>query len=343
MEILLFGYAYDTLFLKIVFCVIWIQERMKEKETGMTFNQIKYFITVAECLSFTEAAKCLFITQPALSRQINAMEEELGTKLFVRDKKRLKLTPGGSLLYNRFQELLDIYAEAVHDARTANEGYEGKLCVGFLDIYDISELFSVTIGEFRRKYANIQLKLERFPLGELPGRLHDGSLDLIVTYGFSLFDKPDLVTVNVQKFDSCIMLNKNHPLANKENLKLEELKGECLVQLGPQESAEGYEYITNLCAKCGLHPNILQVNKMDDIMLWVQTGNGVAITSNRTIEKQNPEVVIREIDLAEAKGHDMAMAWHKSNYNPAIAIFMEMMGQNLDSDGNNRKIISKKI
>ena len=72
---------------------------MAEVDTGgtgnMTFNQIKYFVTVAECLSFTEAAKCLFITQPALSRQINAMEEELGTKLFIRDKKRLKLTPGG--------------------------------------------------------------------------------------------------------------------------------------------------------------------------------------------------------------------------------------------------------
>lgn len=70
----------------------------------MTFNQIKYFVTVAECLSFTEAAKCLFITQPALSRQINAMEEELGTRLFIREKKRLKLTPGGSVLYNRLPE-----------------------------------------------------------------------------------------------------------------------------------------------------------------------------------------------------------------------------------------------
>ena len=72
----------------------------------MTFNQIKYFVTVAECLSFTEAAKCLFITQPALSRQINAMEEKLGTRLFIREKKRLKLTPGGSVLYNRLPKVL---------------------------------------------------------------------------------------------------------------------------------------------------------------------------------------------------------------------------------------------
>lgn len=135
----------------------------------MTFNQIKYFVTVAECLSFTEAAKCLFITQPALSRQINAMEEELGTRLFIREKKRLKLTPGGSVLYNRLPKVLSDYAEAVEDAKHANSGYEGELHIGFLDIYDISELFDDVIREFREAYEQIAMSLERFALGELPG------------------------------------------------------------------------------------------------------------------------------------------------------------------------------
>lgn len=297
----------------------------------MTFNQIKYFITVAECLSFTEAAKCLFITQPALSRQISAIEEELGTRLFIREKKRLKLTPGGSLLYNRLPKIMDSYAKAVYDARTANQGYEGKLRIGFLDVYDISEFFSDLIGEFQDKYANIQITLERFSLGELPNRLRDGKLDLILTYAFSLFDKPDLVTVNIQKYDSCIMLNVRHPLADKKNLRLEELKGERFIQLGPNACEEGYQYITNLCDRCGIHPDIMQVDKMEDVLLWVQTGNGVAITSNRTIEKYNPNVVIREIDVSEAKGHDVAIAWRKNNYNPAIAIFMEMADKKLDA------------
>ena len=176
----------------------------------MTFNQIKYFITVAECLSFTEAAKILFITQPALSRQISAMEEELGTQLIFRDKKQLKLTPGGSLLYNRFHVILDYYTQAVHDARTANKGYEGHLRIGFLDIYDISELFPEVLKKFQEKYTKIDLSLERYPLGELPQKLYDGSLDLVLTYGFSLFDRTELVTTDVQKFNSCIMLPAVH-------------------------------------------------------------------------------------------------------------------------------------
>ena len=293
----------------------------------MTFNQIKYFVTVAECLSFTEAAKCLFITQPALSRQINAMEEELGTRLFIREKKRLKLTPGGSVLYNRLPKVLSDYAEAVEDAKHANSGYEGELRIGFLDIYDISELFDDVIREFREAYEQIAMSLERFALGELPARLAAGDLDLILTYGFSLYDKPDLVTVNVQKFDSCIM--RNHPLAPQETVALAELKDERFIQLGPKASEEGFRYITNLCARCGIHPDFLLVEKMEDVMLWVQTGNGVAITSDRTIEGQNPHVVLRNIDMPEAKNHNITMAWRKNNYNPAIAIFMEMLEKKL--------------
>jgi DNA-binding transcriptional LysR family regulator len=80
-----------------------------------------------------------------------------------------------------------------------------------------------------------------------------------------------------------------------------------------------------LLEKSGIRPNLMSVNKMEDVMLWVQTGNAVAITTNRTIESQNPNVILREIDMEEAKGHDITMAWRKNNYNPAITIFMNLL------------------
>lgn len=252
-----------------------------------------------------------------------------GNQTFYPGKKTSEADTGGSVLYNRLPKVLSDYAEAVEDAKHANSGYEGELRIGFLDIYDISELFDDVIREFREAYEQIAMSLERFALGELPARLAAGDLDLILTYGFSLYDKPDLVTVNVQKFDSCIMLNQNHPLALQETVALADLKDERFIQLGPKASEEGFRYITNLCARCGIHPDFLLVEKMEDVMLWVQTGNGVAITSDRTIEGQNPHVVLRNIDMPEAKNHNITMAWRKNNYNPAIAIFMEMLEKKL--------------
>jgi len=291
----------------------------------VTLNQLKYFIAVARCLSFTEAARSLFMTQPALSRQIQAMEEELGTKLFVRDRKTLKLTPGGSVLYNELPDFLRHYEELMADARNANRGYEGRLRIGVLDVYDITDLLPPVVGTYRQRYPQIQLTMERFPLGELPKLLYDGRLDIICTYGFSLFDKPDLMTVDVQKFDSCIMLNRDHPLAEKEDLTLDDLKQEHFVQLGSEASEEGYQYISSLLGKGGISPAVTQVEKNEDVLLWVEMGLGVAVTSNRTIERHNPQVVIRELNMPEVKGHDVTMAWRKSNYNPAIALFMEII------------------
>ena len=291
----------------------------------MTLNQLKYFIAVARCLSFTEAARSLFMTQPALSRQIQAMEEELGTRLFVRDKKTLKLTPGGSVLYNGLPDFLKQYEELMNHARHANQGHEGRLRLGILDIYDVSDLFPQVVGAFQERYPQIGLSMERYSLGELPELLYEDRLDIICTYGFSLFDKPDLMTVDVQKFDSCIMLNRNHPLAGKPDLTLEDLKQERFVQLGSEASREGYQYISSLLGKGGISPEVIQVEKNEDVLLWVEMGLGVAVTSNRTIERHNPRVVIRELNMPEVKGHDTTMAWRKSNYNPAIALFMELM------------------
>ena len=291
----------------------------------MTLNQLKYFIAVVRCLSFTEAAKSLFMTQPALSRQIQAMEAELGTQLFIRDKKTLKLTPGGSALYSKLPDFLRQYEEMMEDARNANRDFEGQLRIGFLDIYDASQLFPPVVEAFQRNHRGIRLTMERFSLGELPERLYEGKLDIICTYGFSLFDKPDLVTVNVQKFDSCIMFNKDHPLANKPDLTMDDLRQERFIQLGSEASQEGYQYIANLISRGGISPEVQYVEKNDDVLLWVEMGCGIAVTSDRTVERHNPKVVIRELNMPEVKGHDVTVAWRRSNYNPAIALFMELM------------------
>ncbi len=293
----------------------------------MTLNQLKYFVAVARCLNFTEAARSLFITQPALRRQIQAMEEELGTQLFVREKRLLKLTPGGSVLYNSLPDFLRQYDALLADVRSANRGYEGCLRVGVLDVYDISGLFARVVSSFRSRYPQIRLTLERYPLGSLPELLYEDRLDLICTYGFSLFDKPNLLTVDVQKFDSCIMLNKDHPLAHKEDLSLEDLKQEQFVQLGGEVNRDGYRYIMGLLDKGGIYPEIMQVEKMADVLLWVEMGLAVSVTGSHTVERHNPHVVIRELNMPEAKGHDITMGWERNNYNPAIALFMERMEQ----------------
>lgn len=289
----------------------------------MTLNQIRYFITLAESLSYTDASKLLFITQPNLSRQIKAMEEELGIDLFVRHTRSIKLTPGGAILYKRFLALLSDYDAAVTEANEVATDFDGHLTIGILDIYDFQKYYPNLISEIKRSHPNLELKIKRRSLGELISDLQNHHADLILTYGFSLFDQTDLVSVDVGTFNSCIMLPKDHPLAAKSNLVLADLKDELFVQLNPSISSEGTRYLDALLFHAGIHPRVQAVDTMNDVMLYVESGNAVAITSDCSTEHYNPNVKLLPINAPEAKGHAITFAWRKDNYNPAIATFME--------------------
>lgn len=85
----------------------------------MTFTQIEYFLALTKSLNMTEAARHLYITQPTLSRQISAMEEDMDVQLFYRTKGRLQLTPAGEQLSVRFENLLEDYRQSVKQARSS--------------------------------------------------------------------------------------------------------------------------------------------------------------------------------------------------------------------------------
>ena len=106
----------------------------------MTTQQIRFFLAAAECLNFTEAAKRLFVAQSTLSKQIALLEDELGMKLFYRNNRTVGLTPAGVLLRGEMDRVRHRLTEAIDRARHVDQGLDGRLCVGVLDIIDPSLL-----------------------------------------------------------------------------------------------------------------------------------------------------------------------------------------------------------
>ena len=96
----------------------------------MNFSQIRCFLAAADCLSFTRAADRLYLSQPVLSRQIAAMEEELGIQLFIREKKAVRLTPAGEIFAAGMKRLSDDYQSLLEKASAVHNGFEGSLNVG---------------------------------------------------------------------------------------------------------------------------------------------------------------------------------------------------------------------
>ena len=108
----------------------------------MNTTQIRYFLTAARALNFTEAARQLYISQPALSKQISAMESELNMMLFIRDKKKVRLTPAAMVLLKELPEFEQHYDDIILKAKIANEGNAGDLTIGILEGQMLGEDFS---------------------------------------------------------------------------------------------------------------------------------------------------------------------------------------------------------
>lgn len=152
----------------------------------MNIIQMKYFITAARTLSFTKAAQQLYITQPALSRQILSMEKELNLQLFIRTGRNVRLTPAGRILFERFQTIYEDYQKAVLTAKQSFKGLSGKINIGILDGARVGDLFPGTLRHFAANYPNVEINLRNYSFNGLTQRLYDNELDLIITLKFDV-------------------------------------------------------------------------------------------------------------------------------------------------------------
>src|SRR5690606_18837581 len=120
---------------------------------------IQYFIAVAEDLSFTRAAERLHIGQPPLSQSIQMLEEDIGTKLFERTRRWVKLTEAGRLFLEDARQIVALTASAAHNARRAGNGEIGDLHLGFNNSTPFTTHFANTINAYRNQFPLVTLHL----------------------------------------------------------------------------------------------------------------------------------------------------------------------------------------
>ncbi|MBQ1402304.1 MAG: LysR family transcriptional regulator, partial [Oscillospiraceae bacterium] len=142
----------------------------------MDLRALRYFVTVAEELNITRAAEKLNMSQPPLSNQMKALEEELGTQLFIRGKRHLTLTDAGTVLYRRAQQLLELSEQTQEEVRSL-EGLAGKLNIGLVE-GRAPYLLARWISGFRMEFPQVSFSLWNGSGDDVLDRLHHGLADL---------------------------------------------------------------------------------------------------------------------------------------------------------------------
>ena len=287
----------------------------------MNMNQVKYFLVAAQCLSFTKAANQLYITQPALSRQIQMMEEELGVILFLRTSRKMQLTPAGIILKEHFRKIYDDYNVAVAKARSAYQGLSGELNVGILEGTYVGDLFPHVLKYFSETYPNVDIKMNTYSFGKLIDGINSGELDLIITLKFDVAKIADVDYRQIQKSRDYIVVHKDHRLAKQDYVKLEELENETFIMVSLDDSSESSRLILDGFKRCGVVPKVKFAPSIQALMLWVQANVGIGMLDSRNILHNNPEVKFLDVD--PVSNPSLVLAWNKDTGNPYVPIFYD--------------------
>jgi LysR family transcriptional regulator, cyn operon transcriptional activator len=195
---------------------------------AIKYRQLQYFLAAAESLHFSKAAEQLFVTQPTLSHQLAELEAQLGTPLFDRSGKTVRLTHAGTVFRDHARRSI-AEVEAGCRALVELEGLQrGEITMGVNQSF-VHRLLPPILGEFITRYPGLQLRVDEMSAGEIERRLAEGSLDLGIAFAPAVLEDTELEPILDERL--LLVVRAGHPLAQRPQVRLAELAGIPLVLL----------------------------------------------------------------------------------------------------------------
>jgi DNA-binding transcriptional LysR family regulator len=291
----------------------------------MELRHLRYFVSVAEALSFTKAAEKLHTAQPSLTRQIKDLEEELGVRLLNRTKQKVTLTDEGRSFLRDAKRLLDLAAETVESVRRLHSGEVRALNVGYVSnlFYD---LLPKTLASFHQSFPTVSVNLFDMSCGEQFRALEDGKLDL----GFVGLHEPiarrGLEFRKIASYKTVAALPQDNPLAGRKMIELKALGPMFFIGMSEASYPGYHDWLTKTCALAGFTPKVLQDVELERTMIHaVAAGLGVALVPEQLRKIEHDGVVFRSVDPAVAT--ESCVAWKNENSPAALQGYVEIVEQ----------------
>ena len=291
------------------------------------FRQLRYFVAVAEELSFTRAAQRLHISQPPLSQQIQALEQDLGTRLFDRDKRNVALTDPGRILLEQARQILAQAEQARAHVSDAAAGFSGALRLAYTISVTFHRALPQTLLRFREHAPKVRMQLQEMYSEPQFTALRAEQIDV----GF-VRDEPrhesDARTLRIDVIDYealVLAVPSGHPLSGQDSVQFAALANEVFVSQPRELAATLYDRLVQLAGKAGFHPLIgQQAQQINGLLALVAAGIGLALVpaSMRAVQLGGVSYVSLEDPDAYLL---LAVASRKDNPSPVLAKFLQIV------------------
>ncbi|MFJ3056510.1 LysR family transcriptional regulator [Herbaspirillum sp. NPDC087042] len=282
-------------------------------------RHLTYFRTVAETLHFGRAAELLHISQPPLTRQIAALERELGAQLFDRSKRAIQLTAAGKYFYRDTTEIFKALERAKRNVSSSSTGKSGALKVGFMMSTAYNILPSVT-RHYSAAYPEVDMRLTEYVPNLLATDIEDEKVDVGIMYRPEDCSRLDSHTIFAEPL--LAVLPRDHRLAGKAAISAAELAEDPFVSIPRTIAPVVFDLIVGHCQSRGFRPRIvLEANLQQTIVNLVGEGLGVAMVPT-SMQAMHLETTVFK-PLIDAPMVEVAVIWNKENSNPCIRTFAD--------------------
>jgi LysR family transcriptional regulator, benzoate and cis,cis-muconate-responsive activator of ben and cat genes len=288
----------------------------------MELRHLRYFKAVAELLNFSRASERLRVAQPSLSRQIRALEHEIGTELFRRDGG-VTLTDAGRVFYAHTCKILAQVDIAVDSARETTSGSVGELII-CNDWRVAAEFLPGIIAEFHRRFPRVEVTLLDLKFHDQLAAIRSHRAHLGFVMKTLLGRLEELETMLVLRTRLIVMLPLHHPLAGRRGpIRLAELADETWIGYEEKETPGYRAFLTQLCRLSGFTPKLgKSAATAEGIAGRVASGYGVALTLESSAPHRNALIKVIPLD---AEPLELCAVWHRRESSSLLQGFLDIV------------------
>ena len=288
----------------------------------MNLQKLQVFLTLCETLNYTETAERLYISQGNVSKQIMALEKELGVQLFDRSRRHIKITKEGQVVGTYARRILDNYQQMTAELSQLQKDKEHKLLLHGIPSMPFYAIISEIAG-FKKRHTNFEVSVEEEEADVLLDNLLKHKCDIIFARQFNnkLPKEVEMLTIDQDRW--VVVLPSQHPLARKESINLKELEGEKFLQLS--EKTQLLQPLLDLCHAYQFDPKITyKGNRINLIIDFIENDLGLSLMMEKMVRPfEGKQIIWRPLDIETESL--MVLMKLKTNKSEAVQQFWQEM------------------
>lgn len=294
----------------------------------MNFYQIEYFITLAETLNYTKASQKLHITQPNLSKMIINLEHSIGSQLFIRSKRDVKLTAAGKVFYQEIKKTMKSYENALNKTRDMENGTTGVINLGFLGTA-LMNLLPGILNKFSELYPKIKINPIDYTYSPLIEAMMAEDVDMGILPDLEINMIPGVLKKSFFADDMCVVVHQSHRFAKRDSVKLTEIRDEPFIHMDPKCSIRDYNLVNNMCLKEDFLPNtVYEASTILNMIMMTDCQIGVTILAGHMNKFAGDHICFIPIEGFE-KYFNVSCVW-RENANICVPKLLDVIDCYMD-------------